>query len=116
MPARDRRLLLYATSLLLDCLALAAGYIAATFTRDSQWLTMGGQPILLIAMPVFVMFEIAREVQSVETMASRSLATSRALGALGATALVVLLTSFLLKEEGISRIGFVTFFGGAAGD
>ena len=115
MPARDRRVLLYATSLLLDCLALTVGYIAATFTRDSQWLTMGGQPILVIAMPVFVMFEIAREVQSVETMASRSLATSRSLGALGATALVVLLTSFLLKENDISRIGFVTFFGVTAG-
>jgi exopolysaccharide biosynthesis polyprenyl glycosylphosphotransferase len=78
--------------------------------RDSMWLDAGGLPIIAIALPVFLMFEIAREVQAVETLESRSLAIQRSVGALVATALVVLALSFLFKAEDISRIGFLVTF------
>lgn len=113
-PARDKRVALYALSLGLDCAALVLGYLAAIGLRDPIWLDAGGQPIITIALPVFVMFAIAREVQSIETLESRSLGTQRALGALFATALVVIALSFLLKAEDISRVGFLVTFGVAA--
>ena len=113
-PARERRVILYALSLAVDCSGLVIGYLAARALRDAMWLDAGGQPIILIALPVFLMFEIAREVQSVEALESRSLGTQRALGALLATALVVLALSFLFKAEDISRLGFLVTFGTAA--
>lgn len=114
LPARDRRALLYGVSLLLDCLALVGGYGVALELRDQQWLDAGGQPIIVLALPIFLMFEIAREVQSVEALESRSLGTSRALGSLGATALVLIGLTFLFKAEDVSRLGFATTFAVAA--
>ena len=87
-PARERRVILYALSLAFDCSGLVIGYLAARALRDAMWLDAGGQPIILIALPVFLMFEIAREVQSVEALESRSLGTQRALGALLATVML----------------------------
>lgn len=113
-PARDKRVVLYVLSLSLDCASLVLGYIVATSFRDTAWLESGGQPIIALALPIFLMFEIAREVQSVEALESRSLATQRALGALFATALIVLALSFLIKAEDISRFGFLATFGVAA--
>lgn len=113
-PAREKRFILYGLSLLFDCLSLVAGYLAALALRDSMWLDAGGQPLLTIALPIFLMFEIAREVQSLEALESRSLGTQRALGALFATALVVLALSFLFKAEDVSRLGFIVTFGVAA--
>ena len=81
---------------------------------NSIWLDAGGQPILAIALPIFLMFEIAREVQSLEALESRSLGTQRAIGALFATALVVLALSFLFKTEDVSRLGFLVTFAVAA--
>ena len=65
----------------------------------------------MLALPVFLMLEIAREVQSVETLESRALGTQRALGALLATALIVLALTFLMKAEDISRLGYLITFG-----
>jgi len=113
-PARERRVVLYCLSLAFDCSGLVIGYFVALALRDAMWLDAGGQPIILIALPVFLMFEIAREVQSIEALESRSLGTQRALGALLATALVVLALSFLFKAEDISRLGFLVTFGVAA--
>ena len=85
--ARDKRTLLYCLSLLLDILCLFAGYIVALQLRDEQWLAAGGHSIIYIALPIFIMFEIAREAQDVETLANRLTAIQRSLGALGATAI-----------------------------
>lgn len=112
-PAREKRILLYALSLSFDCASLVIGYVAASLLRDATWLRTGGQPVIAIALPIFLMFEVAREVQSVEALESRSLATQRALGALLATAVIVLTFSFLFKSD-ISRLGFLATFGLAA--
>ena len=80
--ARDKRVVLYGLSLFLDCGGLVVGYLAALSFRDQAWLNAGGQPIIALALPVFLMIEIAREVQCIETLESRSLATQRALSAL----------------------------------
>jgi polysaccharide biosynthesis protein PslA len=114
LPAREKRVLLYGLSLFLDCAALMVGYLVALSFRDQAWLDAGGQPIIALALPAFLMFEIAREVQSVETLESRSLGIQRALGALLGAALVVLALSFFFKAEDVSRLGFLTTFGVAA--
>jgi len=113
-PAREKRLILYACSLFFDCASLLIGYLVALFLRDEIWLETGGQPLIGLALPIFLMFELAREVQSVEALESRSLGTQRALGALVATALVVLGLSFLFKDSRVSRVGFLATFGIAA--
>lgn len=112
--ARDKRTFLYIFSLALDLLALVLGYACALQTRDAQWLSAGGHSILFIALPLFLMFEIARETQDAETLQNRLLGTKRALGALGATAFVIVGISFLFKVDEISRIGFAITFGTAA--
>ncbi len=110
MPARDRRTLLYIISLGLDCTALVVGFLLAANLKTAGSLSAGGQPLVLVALPIFVMFAIAREAQSAEALASRSLGLTRALGALGATALTLILLTFFLKETAISRLGFMLFF------
>lgn len=113
-PAREKRLALYCLSLAFDCASLGLGYVAALSLRDADWLDTAGQPLLLIALPIFLLLEIAREVQGVEALESRSLATQRGLGALLGTALIVLALSFLFKSQDVSRVGFMTLFGVAA--
>lgn len=112
--ARDKRTFLYALSLLLDILSLIGGYLCALELRDERWLAAGGQSIVFIALPIFIMFEIAREAQDVETLANRLLAIRRSLGALGATAFVIIGMGFLFKSQEISRLGLAVTFGAAA--
>ncbi len=114
MLARDKRASLYALSFTLDCLALIAGYYTALQIRDERWLSAAGQPILFLAIPVFVLIMLAREVQAVETLESRLLAMRRGLGALSATLLVILGVSFVVNADEISRAGLALTFGAAA--
>ncbi len=113
IPARDLRALLYAISLCLDCLAVAGGFWIATLVRDQAWLETGDLSIVVISVPLFLMFSIAREVQSVESLQSRSLAASRAFGALAATAITCVLLIFVVKEEEVSRFGLGVAFAAA---
>lgn len=112
--ARDKRTFLYGLSLLLDILSLIGGYLCALELRDERWLAAGGQSIIFIALPIFIMFEIAREAQDVETLGNRLLAIRRSLGALGATAFVIIGMGFLFKSQEISRLGLSVTFGAAA--
>jgi polysaccharide biosynthesis protein PslA len=112
--ARDKRTVLYILSLFLDVASLVLGYVCALQTRDAQWLSAGGNSILFIALPLFVMFEIAREAQEAETLQNRLLGTQRSLGALGATAFVIIGLGFLFKVDEISRLAFAITFGAAA--
>lgn len=111
--ARDKRAALYALSLILDCLALVAGYLVAQEVRDAEWLDAGGASILVIALPIFLMLSIAREAQSVEALESRTIAVRRSIGALGGAAFAIIAISFLLKIEDISRLGFAVTFAAA---
>lgn len=112
--ARDKRTFLYGLSLLLDILSLIGGYLCALELRDERWLAAGGQSIIFIALPIFIMFEIAREAQDVETLGNRLVAIRRSLGALGATAFVIIGMGFLFKSQEISRLGLAVTFGTAA--
>lgn len=113
-PARERRVSLYVLSLAFDLLSLLGGYFIALNVRDDQWLEAAGHPLILLALPIFLMFEIGREVQSVEALESRSVGTMRALGSLVATALVIIGLTFLFKADDLSRVGFAVAFGSAA--
>ncbi len=115
VASRDLRVMLYGLSLLLDCCALVAGFSVATLAREEQWLSAGGYSLIALALPMFLMFSVAREVQSVETLESRSLGISRALGVLAATAVFLMMLTFLLKAGDISRVGFAISFGASAG-
>lgn len=112
-PSRDKRTLLYGLSFALDICSLFGGYGLALFVREPQWLESGGQALIVVAIPLFIMFEIAREVQSVESLNSRLLAIQRSIGALVATALSVIGLTFLFGSEDLSRLGFMATFVGA---
>jgi exopolysaccharide biosynthesis polyprenyl glycosylphosphotransferase len=114
MPAREKRGVLYAVSLLIDALALMLGYLTAVSYRESDFLNIGEHSIIAVALPVFLMFEIAREVQSIPSLESRTVATNRALSALGATALVMLGGIFMFDVDEFSRLGFIMTFSAAA--
>ena len=114
VAARDVRVMLYGLSLFLDCCALIAGFSVATLAREEEWLSAGGHSLIALALPIFIMFSIAREVQSVETLESRSLGISRSLSVLAATAIFLMMLMFLLKADDISRLGFAISFGASA--
>lgn len=114
MRSRDKRVILYFISAALDLLSLVLGYLVALQSRDQRYLELADQPIVLFALPIFVMIAVAREVHSLETLESRSNAVIQSFGALGATALFILLLSFLVVTDEISRVGFVYFFGASA--
>jgi len=109
-PARNKRTYLYVFSLLLDILSMFGGYASALLIRDPQWLVSGNQALIVVALPVFIMFEIARGAQSVETLSNRLLAIQRSLGALLASVLVVIGLTFLLGSDEVSRLGFIVTF------
>lgn len=112
--ARDKRAALYTMSMLVDALCLIVGYLTASVTRSTYYLHIGDHSIIAVALPVFIMFAIAREVQSVASLESRSVATNRAMGALGATALVMLGGIFLFDIDDFSRLGFIVTFAATA--
>ena len=113
-PSRDKRTMLYALSFVLDVLSLFGGYALALFVREPQWLESGGYALIILAVPLFIMFEIAREAQSEASLNDRLLAIQRSIGALVATALLVIGLTFLFGTEDLSRLGFLVTFGGAA--
>lgn len=108
--SRTARLALYALSLFLDTLALCGGFAAALLIRDERWLSAGGLSFVALAIPLFWMFSIAREAQSVETLENRSLGLRRAMGALVATAVCLILLTFVIKIDEVSRLGFGSAF------
>ena len=108
--AREKRTFLYFFSLLLDILSMFGGYASALLVRDPQWLESGGQALILVSLPVFIMFEIAREAQSIAALENRLLAIQRSLGALFATILVVIGLTFLFGADEASRLGFILTF------
>ncbi|MGB3738385.1 MAG: hypothetical protein WA948_03430, partial [Pontixanthobacter sp.] len=114
MPARDKRALLYLAAFVFDVLAIVLGYVVALEVKDQRWLEAAGQSILVLALPIFVMIALAREVHSVETLESRLLGVQRALGALGGTALVLMGLGFIANADDVSRVGFTITFGAAA--
>ncbi len=111
--AREKRAALYALSIVLDCIALVVGYLIAQQIRGAEWLDAGGTSIIVIALPIFLMLSIAREVQSVEALESRTVGVRRALAALVGAAFAIIAISFVLKFEEISRLGFATTFAAA---
>ena len=113
-PSRDKRTMLYALSFVLDVLSMFGGYFLALFVREPQWLESGGYALIILAVPLFIMFEIAREAQSEASLNDRLLAIQRSIGALVATALVVIGLTFLFGSEDLSRLGFLVTFAGAA--
>jgi polysaccharide biosynthesis protein PslA len=111
VPARNIRAVIYTLSLLLDCAALVAAYVATSMLFEYTGLMAGGRPLIIVALPIFIMFEIAQDVQSVETLSSRSLGIVRAAIALGATAIAIILVLFAMKQQEVSRVGFGVFIG-----
>ena len=109
LPARRKRAVLYVLSFVADCTALTWGYLLALAFRDAEWLLAENVPIIVAALPLFAAFSILRRVQTVEALEDYTVAIYRAIGALFATALVLLAFSYFTQNV-LSRIGFGIMF------
>jgi len=114
IPRRNLRAVLYAISFLMDCLALYLGYFTAIQFVNVEWLSLQDFNIFSIALPIFVMFLIANETQSVEALENSNVAISKTVSALSVTALFTAGLTFVLKEGDLSRSGLIVMFGTAA--
>lgn len=105
MPARNKRLLLYALSLVLNLVAIIGSFlvVAAFGDRDAARTSL---TVVAMLAPLYAMFAIAREVQSVETLRSRMLGIQRSVGALIGSVLLVALGVVFLKVQDLSRLAF----------
>lgn len=105
MRARDKRLVLYVLSLVMDVCAI--GLPAVMFSQtDRPDLYRTSAVVVMILTPIYIMLAIAREVQSVDTLRSRSLGIKRALEALVGALLLTALTVIFLKIPDLSRLAF----------
>jgi polysaccharide biosynthesis protein PslA len=105
LAVRDRRLFLYALSAVMDVLSVVAP--AFVFAQLAPWDAYQTSVIVVSIMtPFFVLFAVAREVQSIETLRSRSLGLRRAVGSLLIAFLMTALTVVFLKIADLSRLAF----------
>jgi len=105
LAVRDRRLFLYALSAVMDVLAVVApAFVFAQLAPSDAYQT--SVIVVSIMTPFFVLFAVAREVQSIETLRSRSLGLRRAVGSLLIAFLMTALTVVFLKIADLSRLAF----------
>ena len=109
--AQTLRVVLYAASLGLDTMAIIGAFLLADWLAPTYWLPVPSLTILGTIVPLFVMFSISREAQSVESFRDFYLGLQRAVSALTAAFLVEIMLFFLTQLGGdISRLGFLGFF------
>lgn len=114
--ALTSRMVLYLTSLVLDTLAVVGALYLAVWIKPFYWLPGDSLTVLATTVPLFVMFEISREAQSVSSFNDFYLGLQRAITALAAAFLVVIMLIFLTQlGDSVSRPGLVTFFAAACG-
>lgn len=105
MPARNKRLLLYGLSLALNLVAIISAYFVVALFGDHDS-TRTSLTVVAMLAPLYAMFAIAREVQSIETLRSRMLGIQRSVGALTGAVLLVALGVVFLKVQDLSRLSF----------
>ena len=114
--ALTARVVFYGTSLLLDTLAVVGALFLTVWIKPFYWVPGDSLTVLITTVPLFVMFEISREAQSVSSFNDFYLGLQRAVTALAAAFLVVIMLIFLTQlGESISRQGLLTFFAIACG-
>lgn len=105
MPARNKRLLLYGLSLALNLAAIISAFFVVALIGDHD-ATRTSLTVVAMLAPLYAMFAIAREVQSIETLRSRMLGIQRSVGALTGAVLLVALGVVFLKVQDLSRLAF----------
>ncbi|WP_186728799.1 exopolysaccharide biosynthesis polyprenyl glycosylphosphotransferase [Sphingomonas panacisoli] len=99
---------LYALCLSLDVLAIVTGFWLASLIRGGQGLALNGIPLALGALPFFVSFGLAYGAYSVKCLSDYVESARAALGAFGATSLIIVTFAFLAQVGAVmSRLAFV---------
>ena len=102
-----RRLRLYWLMLALDLAGLTAGFLIAGDLRGARGLVINGYPIVLGALPLYMVFALVCEAYSSESLRSAPESARRALAALGATSLIIVTLAFFAQVGSIlSRLAF----------
>ncbi|MDE2403634.1 MAG: exopolysaccharide biosynthesis polyprenyl glycosylphosphotransferase [Sphingomonadales bacterium] len=96
---------MYGLSLLVNILSISASLGFVVVFGDPSGYRTGVTTVALLV-PLYVMFAVAREVQSVETLRNRSLGLRRAMGAYVGSVLLLVLGLFFLKVQDLSRLAF----------
>ena len=99
---------LYALCLSLDLIAIVAGFWLASEIQGGRGLAINGVPLAVGAAPFFVAFALAYGAYSVRCLSDYAESARSALGAFGATSLIIVTFAFLAQVGSImSRLAFV---------
>jgi exopolysaccharide biosynthesis polyprenyl glycosylphosphotransferase len=99
---------LYALCLSLDLIAVIAGFWLASVIRGGQGLALNGIPLAIGALPFFVAFGLAQGAYSVRCLSNYAESARAALGAFGATTVIIVTFAFLAQVGAVmSRLSFV---------
>ena len=99
---------LYALCLSLDLIAIVAGFWLATQIQGGRGLEISGFPLAVGAVPFFVIFALVYGAYSVRSLSDYAESARAALGAFGATALIIVTFAFLAQVGSVmSRLAFV---------
>ena len=108
MRRESLRTFLFALAVLLDALALLLGFQLVEAARDYRWLSPGGVPLVVLAIPAYVYFGVTGSGYSADTLERISTSVSNAWRALLGAVVVMIVCAFLAKFSlKISRSAFV---------
>lgn len=99
---------LIALAVVLDAIAIGAGFKIIEFTRDYRWLSPGGVSLLLLVVPAYLYFGVITLGFSSATLSRLSISVTAAWRALLGAVVVVLVFAFFAKfSPKISRSAFI---------
>lgn len=93
------RLMLYAKLLILDCFAILAGFMLASWVEGREWISPAGFDQTLLIIPAYVLLAINRNCYSLDTLHSLAESLQRSLTALFMTMLFTLMIGFFFQAE-----------------
>lgn len=109
LSKQGSRLRLYIELILVDCLAITAGFAFASSLRSGHWLAPGGVNLALMVIPLFVGVAINSNAYSAHVLSKPLDGIHRASSALVFAVFSVLLVNFFTHtSDMISRLAFAT--------
>jgi len=101
------RLVLYAQLIILDCLALIAGFSFSGFVRGSAWISPAGFNLVYLLVPLYALLALNRSAYTIDALGSLAESLRRSLTALFMTILIVLMVGFFFDAGSfVSRLQF----------
>lgn len=111
-PAKSRtkysiRLMLYAQLVIVDFIAVIAGFFTAEYLNGERWISPAGVNVGALAAPLYVLLAINRNAYSIHVLRDQAESLRRAITALFMAMLIILMFGFFFKADPlVSRLSF----------